>query len=759
MNYMRLLDKILLFSASAFAMAACSEKDPVEQKIDSLLSRMTLEEKIGQMNQLTGIGLADDMTAQIRAGKVGSILNELDPGVINELQRVAVEESRLGIPLVFARDVIHGFKTIFPIPLGQAASWNPQVAEDGARIAAIESSSVGIRWTFAPMIDVTRDPRWGRIAESCGEDPYLASVMGAAMVRGFQGNELSDPSSVAACAKHFAAYGATESGKDYNTTWIPELQLREYYLPPFKAAADAGAATFMCSFNDINGVPSSGNAFLNRTVLRDEWGYDGMMVSDWGSIEQMIPHGFCHDLKEAAGKAANAGIDMDMMGYAYISHLADLVKEGSVSEKYIDESVRNVLRLKFRLGLFDNPYVDVTGEDIFYSDESLGKARRAAAESAVLLKNDRKVLPVGASVRSVAVVGPLADSPADQIGTWCFDGEPEHSVTPLAAIRSMYGDKVRVIAEPGLSYSRDKSAEGIRKACEAARNADVVLYFAGEEAVLSGEARCRADISLPGAQTELLKALKNTGKPVVLVVMAGRPLTIGYEAGLADAVLYSFHAGTMAGPGLAEVIFGKEVPSGKLPVTMPRMVGQVPIYYAHKNTGRPAADITLIDDIEVGTKQTSLGFTSYHLDAGDSPLYPFGYGKSYTEFSYGPVTLSSDRLARGGRLTASCEITNTGDFDAAEAVQLYVRDHVGSLVRPVKELKGFNKVFIRKGETAKVEFVLSEDDLAYWHSAELSDGDLAFAHSTLVHTAEPGEFSVWIAPDSASGVPAVFSLE
>ena len=569
--------------------------------------------------------------------------------------------------------------------------------------------------------------------------------MGNAMIKGFQGDTLSSPTSIAACAKHFAAYGASESGKDYNTTWIPEIQLRELYLPPFKAAVDAGAATFMCSFNDINGVPSSGSTFLNRQILRDEWKYDGLLVSDWGSIQQMIPHGFCADLKEAGEKAAIAGVDMDMMSYAYINHLEELIKEKKVDEKLIDESVRNILRLKFRLGLFDNPYIKEGAPSAFYLNSSLQQAKEAAIESAILLKNELQVLPLTSSVKSVAVVGPLADAPADQVGTWCFDAEPEHSVTPLTAIQQECENKIRVIAEPGLNYSRDKSEAGIAKAVAAARQADVILFFAGEEAVLSGEARCRADISLPGKQTEMLKALKATGKPVVLVIMAGRPLTIPEEVEMADAVLYNFHGGTMAGPAISDLLFGKAVPSGKLPVTLPRMVGQVPIYYAHKNTGRPASNITLIDDIEVGAKQTSIGFTSYHLDAGDGPLFPFGYGLSYTTFTYGDCQLSTGNMKPGDVLTVSCDITNSGAYDAQEVVQLYIRDKVGSLVRPVKELKGFKKIMIKAGDTVRVNFTLTTDDLAYWNA-------------DMQQRAEAGEFTVWIAPDSQSGEGTDFKL-
>ena len=734
----------ILLLLVAVLIVSCVKKDPTEVKIDALLSQMTLDEKIGQMNQLTGMGLSDDMKQQIKDGKVGSILNEVDVNIINELQRIAVEESRLHIPLIFGRDVIHGYKTIFPIPLGQAASWNPATAELGARVAAREASSVGIRWTFAPMVDVSRDPRWGRIAESCGEDPYMNAVFGAAMVKGFQGDSLSNATSIAACAKHFAGYGASESGKDYNTTWIPDVQLRDVYLPPFKAAVDAGAATFMCSFNDINGVPSSGNKYLNRDILRDEWKFDGMLVSDWGSIDQLILHGVSENQKEAALKGIEAGVDMDMMGFVYISHIKTLIEEGKVKESVIDNTVRNILRLKFRLGLFDNPYAkpDTTA---FYKPEALAAAKEAAVESAVLLKNN-DVLPLTSQYKSIAVVGPMADAALEQFGTWSFDAEPAHAITPAKAITDMYGKQYNIIVEPGLTFSRDSNATGISKAVAAARKADVVLYFAGEEAILSGEAHCRADLDLPGLQNQLMTALKATGKPVVMVVMAGRPLTIEKQIEDASAVLFAFHGGTMAGPALADLLFGKAVPSGKLPVTFPRMVGQVPVYYAHKNTGRPASNIVTIDKIPVGVFQTSLGNTSFHLDAGDKPMYPFGYGLSYSTFEYSKLTLSAKTIEKDQKLTAECTITNTGKFDAKEVVQFYVRDLVASLARPVRELKGFDKIMLKAGESKTVKFEIDASNLGFWHEDK-------------TYYAEPGEFQVWISKDSQSGEPVNFVLK
>ncbi|MCD7972216.1 MAG: glycoside hydrolase family 3 C-terminal domain-containing protein [Candidatus Azobacteroides sp.] len=746
---MKSIYRIVLLAVFTFSFTGgYPQQDPeTEKKIETLVSQMTLAEKVGQMNQLNGGRPAGYVAEAVRNGQVGSILNGTDVKTINELQRIAVEESRLKIPLVFARDVIHGYKTIFPIPLGQAASWNPAIAEKGAQVAAQEASSAGIRWTFAPMIDVTREPRWGRIAESCGEDTYLTSVMEVAMIKGFQGDNLSAPTSIAACAKHFAGYGAAEAGKDYNTTWIPEQLLREVYLPPFKAATDAGAATFMCAFNDLNGVPASANEFLIRDILRDEWKYDGMMVSDWGSVKEMVMHGFCADEKEAAERAAKAGVDMDMDDQVYFHHLEQLVKEGTVDEKLLDEAVRNILRLKFRLGLFENPYADEKTANDFYRESSLEAAKQAAIEGTILLDNKNSVLPLQNTITSVAVVGPLSHAPADQIGTWCFDGEPAHSVTPAMAIQKEYGSKIKVLTEAGLTYSRDKNKEGIEKAVAVGKQADVILFFAGEEAILSGEARCRADIGFPGAQTEMLEALKQTGKPVVMIVMCGRPMTIGKEIEMADATLLAFHGGTMAGPALADILIGKAVPSGKLPVTMPRMAGQIPIYYNHKSTGRPASDITLIDDIEIGAEQTSIGFTSYHLDAGDSPLYPFGYGLSYTTFEYSSIRLDKNELTKDSPIMASVTVKNTGNYKAAEVVQLYIRDLVsGSVTRPVKELKGFRKITLEPGESEEVSFEITEEMLRFWNTRN-------------EWISEPGDFHLFIGSSSADVKQAHFVLK
>ena len=731
----------------AGVLASCATTDPVEKRVDDLLSQMTLQEKIGQLNQLSVDGYNDDMAAQMRAGMVGSILNEVRPEVINAYQKVAVEESRLGIPLIVSRDVIHGFHTIFPIPLGLAATFDPELVQQGARVAAREATANGVRWTFSPMLDIARDARWGRIAEGSGEDTYLDAVMGVAMVKGYQGDVI-DTTSMAACVKHFVAYGAAEGGRDYNSTGVTERVLRNVYLPPFEACVKAGAMTLMTSFNDNDGVPSTANTFLLQDVLRDEWGFDGFVVSDWASAHEMVNHGFAVDNKHAGELALNAGVDMDMMSYAYISHLEELVAEGKVSMKTLDEAVRNVLRIKFRLGLFEHPYVDVEkAKTASYTPEALEAARKSAVESAVLLANDG-VLPLNkAKVRTVLVTGPLADAGHDQLGTWTFDGKAEHTVTPLQAIRDLYGKDVKIIYEPGLAYSREFNSSGIRKAAEAARKADVVLAFVGEEAIMSGEAHCLVDIELKGDQRNLIEALYETGKPVVLTVMAGRPLELDFELAHSDAILYSFHPGTMGGPALAQLIFGDEIPSGKTPVTFPKSTGQIPIYYNHNMTGRPYNGTeTLLYDIPLKAGQTSLGNTSYWLDAGFGPQFPFGYGLSYTTFEYGAPVLDKTEYGLNDVIKASVELSNTGKREAVEVVQLYVRDLVGSVTRPVRELKGFKRVAVAPGETVTVEF-------------ELPVQDLAFYGFDMVKKVEPGDFQLWISGDSASGAPVPFKVQ
>lgn len=746
---MKLTNTLFTVAVAALSLTACGTKNTnadleIENKVEALLGKMTLEEKLGQMNQLSPWDF-NELAGKVRKGEVGSILNYTDSALVNKIQRVAVEESRLGIPLLVSRDVIHGYKTIFPIPLGQAATFNPQIVERGARIAAVEASADGIRWTFAPMIDISRDPRWGRIAESCGEDPYLTSVMGTAMIKGFQGSSLNSPTSMAACAKHFVAYGASEGGKDYNSTFVPERVLRNVYLPPFKAAVDAGCATFMTSFNDNDGVPGTANKFVLKDILRDEWKFDGMVVTDWASAAEMINHGFCADGKDAAEKSVNAGVDMDMVSETFIKNLKRSLEENVVSMQAIDNAVRNILRLKFRMGLFDNPYI-ATPQRVKYAEEHLKAAKEAVEQSVILLKNSNGTLPLTDNVRTIAVVGPMADAPYEQLGTWVFDGEKEHTVTPLKAIKEMYGDKVNVIFEPALAYSRDKDRSGIVKAVSAARRADAVIVFVGEESILSGEAHSLANLDLQGAQSELIKSLSAVGKPLVTVVMAGRQLTIGKEVEASDAVLYSFHPGTMGGPAIADILFGKVNPSAKTPVTFPRMTGQLPMYYAHNNTGRPANPTEmLIDEIPVEAGQTSVGCRSFYLDAGDTPLFPFGYGLSYTTFEYSNLKLASDMLTVGGELLVTVDLKNTGRYDGVEVVQLYIQDKIGSVTRPVKELKAFRRVALKAGESMVVSFSLPVSELAFWGY-------------DMTYGVEPGDFRLWVGTSSAEGLSADFTV-
>ena len=721
----------------------------VEKKIEDLLAKMTLDEKIGQMNQLSSSNMDDRLTDAIREGQAGSVLNVVDPLIINEFQRIAVEESRLGIPLLVGRDVIHGFKTVFPIPLGLAATFDPALAEQGARIAAIEATSVGVRWTFSPMLDIARDPRWGRIAEGSGEDTYLTSLMGAALVRGYQGASTDEPTSMAACIKHFVGYGAAEGGRDYNSTFLSERLLRNVYLPPFEAAVKAGALTLMTSFNDNDGVPSTGNTFLLRNILRDEWHFKGFVVSDWSSATEMIAHGFAQDAKEAAALSVNAGVDMDMMSFSFISHLKELVEEGKVSERNIDDAVRNILRVKFQLGLFDSPYLENAEKykETFYAPEHLNAAKQTVIESAVLLKNDG-VLPLDAKkIKTILVTGPMADAGHDQLGTWAFDGDSDATVTPLEALREVYGGTHTIIYEPGLTYSREENPQGIARAVAAARRADVVLAFVGEEAILSGEAHCLANLNLQGEQSDLLAGLKNTGKQVVTVVMAGRALTIGRDLENSNALLFSFHPGTMGGPALADLIFGAAVPSGKLPVTFPKTSGQIPLYYNHNMTGRPyQGNETSLKDIPLRAGQTSLGNTSFYLDAGADPLFPFGFGLSYTSFAYTNVQIDKVNYAKEDTITVSFDLSNTGAVTGTEVAQIYIRDMVGSVTRPVKELKGFTRISLNPGETKSITMKIPVIELAFW--------DL-----NMKKTVEPGAFRLWVAGDSVSGEPLTFEIK
>ena len=729
----------------------------IDNRARALVRKMTLAEKIGQMQQAntvdgdvtgTAKSLADRNSLEklIRQGQLGSILNDVDPASINRLQKLAVEESRLGVPLIFGRDVIHGFRTIFPIPLGQAASWNPALVERAAAVAAREARSVGIHWTFAPMIDIARDPRWGRIAEGFGEDPYLASVLSAAAVRGFQGADLSAPDRIAACAKHLAGYGAAEGGRDYNTASISPSLLRNVYLPPFRAAVDAGAATLMTSFNDLNGVPSSANGHLLQDVLRREWKFHGFVVSDWTSVEEMIEHGYSRDEKDAARAAASAGVNMEMVSQTYHNHLAQLVKEGTIPEATVDELAAGVLRVKIQLGLFESPYVN-DSQSTLLAKAHLDAARQLARQSVVLLKNIGQLLPLDQTkIKKLAVIGPLADAKRAQLGTWIPDGREEDSRTALAALRETAVHGLELLYVPGLADDLDRSQDGFDAAVAAARQADVVLLFVGEGADISGEAHSRAILDLPGAQNELVDAVAAAGKPIVLIVQAGRPLTIGRQIEKVESVLYSFHAGTVAGPAIADLIWGLESPSGKLPVTFPKAVGQIPLYYNHTNTGRPPRPYHFARDNQVDDRiDLDLGYNSNYIDVSPYPLYPFGYGLSYTTFEYGPVELSAAKLRAGQILAVRAPVTNTGDIAAEEVVQLYVRDVVASLVRPVRELKAFRRVRLNPGETKIIEFPLATDELAFFNNDE-------------ERVLEPGKFELYLGGSSLAPLVGEFEL-
>ena len=718
--------------------------------VSSLIAQMDLAEKIGQMCQIdvAGEALSEELKARLFAGEVGSVINQVDVALVNEIQRIAVEESRLGIPLLIGRDVIHGFKTVLPIPIGQAASWNGDLVEAGARISALEAARAGVNWTFAPMLDIARDPRWGRVAESFGEDPCLASVLGSAMVRGFQGQSLRDNGSIAACAKHFAGYGAAESGRDYATTNIPENELRNVYLQPFHAAVTAGAATVMTSFGDLNGIPCTANGFLLWQILREEWGFSGFVVSDWDSVFHLKVHGLTADDAGSALEAAQAGVDMEMASTTYKQYLAQLVEQGKLSESVIDQAVARILRLKLALGLFENPYTEPEALPAYGNKQALDVARQTARESIVMLKNAETLLPLSANtLRSIAVVGPLADAPYEQLGTWIFDGDSALSVTPLDAIRRRVGPEVEVNFFQAMATSRDRNTDAFEAVAEAAGQSDVVLMFLGEESILSGEAHCRADINLPGAQAELVHNLKAAGKPIIAVILAGRPLTLTNVIDEIDALLFAWHPGTMGGEAISDLLFGDFSPSGKLPVSFPRHVGQVPVYYNHKNSGKPPSDdaIVHIDDIDANATQTSLGMTAFHLDEGFRPLFPFGFGLSYADFVYANLSCDKQQVRLGEALRISAEVSNQGSCKAIETVQLYIRDLVGNVTRPVRELKGFRRIELEPGQTETVAFDLHTDDLAFFGRDQQ-------------RVVEAGEFRAWVGGSSEAELETGFSL-
>ncbi|TRX71796.1 beta-glucosidase BglX [Carboxylicivirga sp. M1479] len=739
----------LILVAACFLMVCCATQEITkeEKQIEELLAQMSIDDKIGQ-TALRGTSsrvkgaLSEEFKQAVRDGQVGSVLNVMNVEYVKELQGIAVEESRLGIPLIFARDVIHGFKTIFPIPIGLAASWDEQTAYDCARVSALEASSQGIRWTFAPMLDIARDSRWGRVAESPGEDPYLASILAKAYIRGFQGDSLSDPSSMAACAKHFLGYGAAIGGRDYNSVVIHNAEMQNIYLPPFKAAIDAGSATIMSSFNDINGIPATGNRFILRDILRDQLGFNGFVVSDWNSVTEMIPHGFAADEKEAGKLSAIAGLDMEMTSAAYQKHLKQLIESGEVSMDVLDDMVRNILRVKIQLGLFESPYIPDHHPGQMYADESLASAYDAAVNSFVLLKNN-KVLPLNTSDK-IFLTGPLSDAPHDQLGTWSFDGDKAHTVTVKDAFES--NSSTQFIN--GLNYSRDTSKKQFRATLAKAQKADVIVFVGGEEAILSGEAHSRADIRLPGIQEELLLELSQTGKPIVLVIMAGRPINIMAVLPHVDAVLMAWHPGTNGGPALYDVLTGSREPGGRLPITWPKSAGQSPIYYNQKNTGRPADKESFVhmDDIPVGAWQSSLGNKSHYLDAGFLPAFPFGYGLTYTSFDYSNLQLSDTTMNDAGNIKMIVTLTNTGSRKGTEIVQLYLQDQTASITRPVKELKDYQKVTLLAGESREIEFIINASQLTFYNN----DNKMVL---------EPGVFNVFVGGNSQHVLSNSFRFE
>jgi beta-glucosidase len=720
----------------------------MDRFLDELIGKMTLEEKVGQLTLLTsdwestGPTMREGYKQDIAAGRVGSIFNAYTAGYTRELQKMAVEGTRLKIPLLFGYDVIHGHRTIFPISLGEAASWDMDAIEKSARVSAAEASAEGIHWTFSPMVDIARDARWGRISEGAGEDVYLGSHIARARVHGYQGDDLSAVDTVLATAKHFAAYGAAQAGRDYHTVDISERTLRDTYLPPFKAAVDEGVATFMTSFNEYDGVPASGSKFLLTDVLRDEWGFDGFVVTDYTSINEMVPHGYAKDLAQAGEQALNAGVDMDMQGAVYMENMVKSVEEGRVSQASIDRAVRRILEMKYRLGLFEDPYRyadQARQEATLYKPEFLEAARDVARKSMVLLKNEANTLPLAGDADRIAVIGPLGNSKTDMIGSWSAAGDRQtRPVTVFEGMKARAGNGVTVEYAKGASYefADQGKTDGFAEALALAKSSDVVVAVMGEKWDMTGEAASRTSLDLPGNQQALLEQLVATGKPVVLVMMSGRPNSITWANENVPAILHAWYPGTQGGHAVADVLFGDYNPSGKLPVTFPLNVGQAPIHYDMKNTGRP---------IELG--EPGAKYVSRYLNTPNDPLYRFGYGLSYTSFSYSPATLSAASMGPGGSITASATITNTGDRAGEEVVQLYVRDLVGSVTRPVQELKGFEKIMLQPGESQTVSFTLHPQDLA-------------FTRADMSHGWEPGEFQLWIAPSSgaSASAPATFSL-
>lgn len=732
-----LMSLVVLFTSAAVG----ADVRPVEERVRELLAQMTLEEKVGQLVQyssradMTGPADKSSITPKLKQGGVGSMLNIVGADETRRWQQIAVESSRLRIPLLFGYDVIHGFRTVFPIPLASAASWDLARIEEAERIAARESAAAGLHWTFAPMVDIARDPRWGRIAEGAGEDPFLGSAIARARVRGFQGDgSFASTESVLACAKHFAAYGAAQAGRDYFTTDVTERNLREIYLPPFHAAVEAGVATFMSGFNDLDGTPCSANAFLLTQVLRSEWGFKGFVVSDWASVKEMLRHGNTPDLRDATRLAMNAGLDMDMQSEAFGPHLAELVRSGAVPMARLDAAVSAVLAMKFRLGLFEDPYrfSDAAREKAtLLRADHRAAARELARRSAVLLKNEG-VLPLHLPGKRIALIGPGADSPDTLLGSWHARGLPAEATSLRAALTALVPADQLAFAAGGGFTGDDRSGFAAAKA--AAQAADVVVLALGEDHWQSGESTSRTSLDLAGPQLDLLREVKAAGKPIVLVLLAGRPLMLESVLPLVDAVLVAWHPGTEGGPAIADLLTGAYNPSGKLPVTWPRSVGQIPIFYAHKMSGRPEP------------KNANDRYWSRYIDSPATPLFPFGFGLSYTTFAYDALRVSAPTLRADGSLDVTARVTNTGKVAGEEVVQLYVRDLVGSVTRPVRELKGFEKIALAAGESREVRFTLRAADLAFWRADRMWG-------------AEPGEFEVFVGGDSNAALAARFRLE
>lgn len=747
---------IILFS---LLIISCQQTNDIDSKVSKLLSQMTIQEKIGQMNQYNGFtnftgpapegGDEKNKYDNIKNGLVGSMLNVRGVDEVRAVQRLAVEESRLGIPIIFGFDAIHGYKTTFPIPLAESASWNLDLIEKSARLTAKESAAAGINWTFAPMVDITRDARWGRVMEGAGEDPYLGSLIAAARVKGFQGSDLSSEETIAATAKHFAAYGFSESGKDYNTVDIGINTLYNIVLPPFKASLEAGVKTFMNSFNDLNGIPVTADKFLQREILKGDWDFDGFIVSDWGSIREMIDHGYAKDRKNAGELALNGGSDMDMESYIYLEYLEELINEGKVKMSQIDDAVSRILKVKYELGLFEDPYKYLDKEreaSVIGSKEILDATYEVAQNSIVLLKNENNILPLKKSGLSIALIGPLADDKNSPLGNWRIAADNNSAISVKEGMENYDGNKithsigVRLINKVPDGFHEEVSINetdksGISDAKRIARNADVVVMVLGEYGFQSGEARSRAKLDLPGLQQELLEEVYSVNKNIVLVLMNGRPLVLNWHEENLPAIVEAWHLGTSSGSAIASVLYGDFNPSGKLPMSFPRSVGQLPLYYNYKSTGRPG-----IDGVDPGSV-----FWSHYIDELNSPLYPFGFGLSYSEFIISDVKLSSNELKSGESIQATIEITNTSNIKGREVVQLYIQDKYASTTRPVKELKGFELVDLNPGETKAINFTIDEKMLEFYNASNQ-------------WIAEPGEFNLYIGNSSSTKNAVSFSF-